>query len=114
VNDYNRRNETVLHELAHQWFGDLVTMRWFDDLWLKEGFAQYMAYHTLAEMEPPATVWKRFYQSIKPLAYGIDSTHGTTPIYQRIDNSERCQVGIWRHRLPEGSQPSACPRISHR
>jgi aminopeptidase N len=86
VNDYNRRNETVLHELAHQWFGDLVTMRWFDDLWLKEGFAQYMAYHTFAEIEPPGTVWKRFYQSIKPLAYGIDSTHGTTPIYQRIDN----------------------------
>ena len=86
VNDYNRRNETVLHELAHQWFGDLVTMRWFDDLWLKEGFAQYMAYHTLAEMEPPGTVWKRFYQSIKPLAYGIDSTHGTTPIYQQLAN----------------------------
>ena len=86
VNDYNRRNETVLHELAHQWFGDLVTMRWFDDLWLKEGFAQYMAYHTMAEMEPPGTVWKRFYQSIKPLAYGIDSTHGTTPIYQQIPN----------------------------
>jgi aminopeptidase N len=86
VNDYNRRNETVLHELAHQWFGDLVTMRWFDDLWLKEGFAQYMAYRTLAEIEPPAAVWKRFYQSIKPLAYGIDSTHGTTPIYQQIAN----------------------------
>jgi aminopeptidase N len=86
VNDYNRRNETVLHELAHQWFGDLVTMRWFDDLWLKEGFAQYMAYHTLAEIEPPVMVWKRFYQSIKPLAYAIDSTHGTTPIYQPISN----------------------------
>jgi aminopeptidase N len=86
VNDYNRRKETVLHELAHQWFGDLVTMRWFDDLWLKEGFAQYMAYHTMAQMEPPDMVWKRFYQSIKPLAYGIDSTHGTTPIYQQIPN----------------------------
>lgn len=86
VNDYNRRKETVLHELAHQWFGDLVTMRWFDDLWLKEGFAQYMAYHTLAELEPPQTVWKRFYQSIKPQAYGIDVTHGTTPIYQQIAN----------------------------
>jgi aminopeptidase N len=86
VNDYNRRSETVLHELAHQWFGDLVTMRWFDDLWLKEGFAQYMAYHTLAQMEPPDAVWKRFYQSIKPLAYGIDATHGTTPIYQQIPN----------------------------
>lgn len=86
VNDYNRRKETVLHELAHQWFGDLVTMRWFDDLWLKEGFAQYMAYHTLAELEPPEAVWKRFYQSIKPQAYAIDETHGTTPIYQRIPN----------------------------
>jgi aminopeptidase N len=39
-----RRNLLVLHETCHQWFGDLVTMRWFDDLWLKEGFAQYMAY----------------------------------------------------------------------
>ena len=86
VNDYNRRSETVLHELAHQWFGDLVTMRWFDDLWLKEGFAQYMAYHTLAQMQPPDDVWKRFYQSIKPQAYGIDATHGTTPIYQQIPN----------------------------
>ncbi len=86
VSDTNRRAETVLHELAHQWFGDLVTMRWFDDLWLKEGFAQYMAYHTMAELAPPAQVWKRFYQSIKPLAYGIDATHGTTPIYQQIAN----------------------------
>jgi hypothetical protein len=41
----------VLHELTHQWFGDLVTMRWFDDLWLKEGFAEYMAYQTLAFLE---------------------------------------------------------------
>jgi aminopeptidase N len=86
VNDYNRRDITVLHELAHQWFGDLVTMRWFDDLWLKEGFAQFMAYHTQAEMQPPAEVWKRFYESIKPLAYQIDGTHGTTPVYQQIPN----------------------------
>jgi aminopeptidase N len=86
VNDYNRRAITVLHEMAHQWFGDLVTMRWFDDLWLKEGFAQFMAYHTQAQMEPPDGVWKRFYESIKPAAYQIDGTHGTTPIYQQIVN----------------------------
>jgi aminopeptidase N len=86
INDRNRRSETVLHELAHQWFGDLVTMRWFDDLWLKEGFAQYMAFHTQAELEPPDPVWKRFYQTIKPAAYRIDGTHGTTPIYQQIPN----------------------------
>ena len=86
VSDYNRRAITVLHELAHQWFGDLVTMRWFDDLWLKEGFAQYIAYHTQAEMEPAGVVWKRFYETIKPAAYQIDGTHGTTPIYQQIAN----------------------------
>jgi aminopeptidase N len=86
VNDRNRREITVIHELAHQWFGDFVTMRWFDDLWLKEGFAQYMAYHTQAQFEPPETVWKRFYESIKPAAYRIDGTRGTTPIYQQIPN----------------------------
>jgi aminopeptidase N len=86
VSDHHRRSVTVLHELAHQWFGDLVTMRWFDDLWLKEGFAQYMAFHTLAELEPPNEVWTRFYESIKPVAYAIDSTRGTTPIYQQVRN----------------------------
>jgi aminopeptidase N len=84
--DYFKRNILVLHETCHQWFGDLVTMRWFDDLWLKEGFAQYMAYKTLAELEPASNPWKHFYEDIKPLAYGIDETYGTTPISQNIAN----------------------------
>src|SRR5215813_5425056 len=80
------RDILLLHELTHQWFGDLVTMRWFDDLWLKEGFAQYMAYHALADLKPKENIWKRFYQAIKPAAYAIDATKGTTPIYQDIGN----------------------------
>ncbi len=84
--DRLNRDILLLHELTHQWFGDLVTMRWFDDLWLKEGFAQYMAYHALNSLKPNEDVWKRFYQAIKPAAYGIDSTLGTTPIYQDIPN----------------------------
>ena len=86
--DLNRfqRQVLVLHELTHQWFGDFTTMRWFDDLWLKEGFAQYMAYKTLAALHPELPVWQRFYQSIKPAAYAIDETQGTTPIYQDIAN----------------------------
>jgi len=84
--DHLNRDTLLLHELTHQWFGDLTTMRWFDDLWLKEGFAQYMAYQALASLNPDENIWKRFYQSIKPAAYGIDSTKGTTPIYQDIVN----------------------------
>lgn len=84
--DKIQRAALVLHETAHQWFGDLVTMRWFDDLWLKEGFAQYMAYQTLATLYPPEDIWKRFYQSFKASAYAIDSTQGTTPIHQTIEN----------------------------
>lgn len=80
------RDILVLHELIHQWFGDFTTMRWFDDLWLKEGFAQYMAYQSLASLKPNENIWKRFYESIKPAAYAIDSTQGTTPIYQDIPN----------------------------
>jgi aminopeptidase N len=86
--DLLNRDILVLHELTHQWFGNLVTMRWFDDLWLKEGFAQYMAYQALAALKPEESVWKRFYESIKPDAYAIDSTKGTTPIYQEISNLE--------------------------
>ncbi|HUJ30855.1 MAG TPA: M1 family aminopeptidase [Candidatus Acidoferrum sp.] len=84
--DFLGRDTLVLHELTHQWFGDLVTMRWFDDLWLKEGFAQHMAYQALASLKPNEQIWKRFYESIKPAAYEIDSTEGTTPIYQDIPN----------------------------
>jgi aminopeptidase N len=84
--DRLNRDILLLHELTHQWFGDLVTMRWFDDLWLKEGFAQYMAYHALNSLKSNENVWKRFYQAIKPAAYAIDSTQGTTPIYQDIPN----------------------------
>jgi aminopeptidase N len=84
--DLLNRDILVLHELTHQWFGDLVTMRWFDDLWLKEGFAQYMAFQALASLKPDDNIWKRFYEQIKPAAYEIDSTQGSTPIYQDIAN----------------------------
>lgn len=80
------RDITTLHELTHQWFGDLVTMRWFDDLWLKEGFAQYMAYRAMDALHPETDPWKHFFENIKPQAYGIDETEGTTPIFQDIPN----------------------------
>jgi aminopeptidase N len=86
ANDYISRANLIFHEAAHQWFGDTVTMKWFDDLWLKEGFAEFMAYKTLEKVLPEYNAWKAFYERNKPLAYLTDSTKGTTPIYQEIPN----------------------------
>jgi len=84
--DIAARAETMLHEAAHQWFGDLVTMRWFDDLWLKEGFATFMAYKAIEALMPEFNAWKVFHLRTKPLAYLTDVTKGTTPIFQEIAN----------------------------
>jgi len=86
ANDLLSRAELILHEAAHQWFGDLVTMRWFDDLWLKEGFATFMAYKAIEKLLPQYNAWKAFYQRTKPAAYATDATKGTTPIYQEVPN----------------------------
>jgi aminopeptidase N len=85
-NDYITRANVIFHEAAHQWFGDTVTMRWFDDLWLKEGFAEFMAYKTLEKVMPEYNAWKIFYERNKQAAYLTDATRGTTPIYQEIPN----------------------------
>ncbi|HEX8119331.1 MAG TPA: M1 family aminopeptidase, partial [Pyrinomonadaceae bacterium] len=84
--DIAARAEVILHEAAHQWFGDLVTMRWFDDLWLKEGFATFMAYKAFERVMPQLDAWKVFHLRTKPLAYLTDVTKGTTPIWQEIAN----------------------------
>ncbi len=86
ANNYISRAVLIFHENAHQWFGDTVTMKWFDDLWLKEGFATFMAYKTMEKVLPEYNAWKVFYERTKPLAYQTDVTRGTTPIYQEIPN----------------------------
>ena len=85
-NDYITRANVIFHEAAHQWFGDTVTMKWFDDLWLKEGIAEFMAYKTMEKVMPEYNAWKIFYERNKQAAYLTDSTRGTTPIYQEIPN----------------------------
>ncbi|MGQ0537832.1 MAG: M1 family metallopeptidase [Gemmatimonadaceae bacterium] len=85
------RASTVYHEVAHQWFGDLVTMRWFDDLWLKEGFATFMAAKMQAELDPESDAWKSFYLRIKPSAYAVDASEGTTPVYQELSNLDQAK-----------------------
>ena len=84
--DLTNRANLIFHETAHQWFGDTVTMKWFDDLWLKEGFATFMGYKAMEKIMPEINAWKVFYERIKQGAYQTDSTKGTVPIYQDIPN----------------------------
>jgi aminopeptidase N len=83
--DILARAEILFHEASHQWFGDLVTMRWFDDLWLKEGFANFMAAKAAEALLPTQSVWNAF-SALKATAYRTDVTQGTTAIYRPLSN----------------------------
>ncbi len=92
------RQATINHEVAHQWFGDFTTMRWFDDLWMKEGFATYMSakmQHAMGD----STAWMSFYLRDKPAAYDVDVTAGTTPVWQELANLDQASL-LWAD-LPE-------------
>jgi aminopeptidase N len=83
--DILARAQLIFHETSHQWFGDLVTMRWFDDLWLKEGFANFMAAKAAEVLLPGQSAWNAFH-ALKTAAYRSDVTEGTTPIYRPLAN----------------------------
>ena len=83
ADDYARRDNTILHELAHMWFGDLVTMRWWDDLWLNESFAEWSAYYCqneIAHRYGGNDPWTTFANMRKLWAYRVDQAPGTHPI----------------------------------
>jgi aminopeptidase N len=80
------RASTISHETAHMWFGDLVTMRWFNDVWMKEVFANFMAAKIVNPSFPTVNHDLRFLLSNYPAAYEVDRTPGANPIRQQLDN----------------------------
>jgi aminopeptidase N len=80
------RASLIAHETAHMWFGDLVTMRWFNDVWMKEVFANFMAAKIVNPAFPEINHDLRFLYSHYPAAYGVDRTAGSNPIRQHLDN----------------------------
>jgi aminopeptidase N len=91
---YQGRANTILHEMAHMWFGDLVTMRWWDDLWLKESFADFMGSYALAEATRWTDAWVTFANRRKSWAYRQDQLPTTHPIVANINDLEDAKLNF--------------------
>ncbi len=91
---YERRAETVLHEMAHMWFGDLVTMRWWDDLWLNESFATFASVLCQSEATEYTSAWTTFANAEKSWAYRQDQLPSTHPIAADIPDLAAVEVNF--------------------
>ncbi|GHF62471.1 aminopeptidase N [Amycolatopsis bartoniae] len=91
---YERRAETLLHEMAHMWFGDLVTMRWWDDLWLNESFATFASVLAQAEATEYEHAWTSFANIEKSWAYRQDQLPSTHPIAADIVDLQAVEVNF--------------------
>ncbi len=91
---YERRAETVLHEMAHMWFGDLVTMQWWDDLWLNESFATFASVLCQAEATEYTQAWTTFANVEKSWAYRQDQLPSTHPVAADIPDLHAVEVNF--------------------
>ncbi|SRX94558.1 putative aminopeptidase N PepN (Lysyl aminopeptidase) (LYS-AP) (alanine aminopeptidase) [Mycobacterium tuberculosis H37Rv] [Mycobacterium shimoidei] len=91
---YERRAETLLHEMAHMWFGDLVTMRWWDDLWLNESFATFASVLCQSEATEFTEAWTTFANAEKSWAYRQDQLPSTHPVAADIPDLAAVEVNF--------------------
>lgn len=83
LQERKRVAEVICHELAHMWYGDLVTMAWWNDLWLNEAFATWMAFHVVDAWKPEWRMWHDF-QHHRAAAFSLDALDHTHPIYTEV------------------------------
>ncbi len=92
--EYESRANTVLHEQAHMWFGDLVTMRWWDDLWLNESFAEWASHWCNANATRFKEAWTTFLSIRKNWGYRQDQLSSTHPVYTEIPDVAAVEVNF--------------------
>ena len=91
---YEQRANTVLHEMAHMWFGDLVTMKWWDDLWLNESFAEWAAHQASADATQYTEAWTNFVNQRKAWGYRQDQLPTTHPIVADMVDLDAVEVNF--------------------
>jgi len=91
---YEQRGNTILHEMAHMWFGDLVTMKWWDDLWLNESFAEWASHHAMVNATKYTEAWTGFTNARKNWAYRQDQLPSTHPIAADNHDLEAVEVNF--------------------
>ena len=91
---YNWRANVILHEMAHMWFGDLVTMKWWNDTWLNESFAEWAAYYTSSNATKYTNSWTEFTGARKNWAYRQDQLSSTHPIAVDMKNMEEVRTNF--------------------
>ncbi len=92
--EYENRANTILHEMAHMWFGDLVTMRWWDDLWLNESFAEWASHWCSVHATRFTDAWTGFLSLRKNWGYRQDQLSSTHPVYCEITDVEAVEVNF--------------------
>jgi len=86
IGEHLNRAKLIAHETAHMWFGDYVTMEWFNDVWIKEVFANWFASRMIAPFYPEINHKLNFLNSYYPSSYSEDRTNGSNPVQQELDN----------------------------
>ncbi|MCL7460579.1 aminopeptidase N [Micromonospora echinofusca] len=92
--EYEQRANTILHELAHMWFGDLVTMRWWNDLWLNESFAEWASHWCNTHATRFTEAWTTFLSIRKNWGYRQDQLSSTHPVYCEMPDLEAVEVNF--------------------
>ena len=89
---FQRNARTIVHEVSHMWFGNLVTMKWWDDIWLNEGFARFAEHHILSQIRPEFLMWEKYNHKVFKVSIEADKMLSKThPVLFEVLDVDKLQ-----------------------